>query len=92
MKEIVEECGLKITYAYDDLVFIEHNPFLIRFDDEKTNNLFLFFNRDCEPDAAQELERKLKEASGARQMTITCGGRYELTPKEENEEIEIRFL
>lgn len=92
VKEIVEESGLTITYAYDDLVFISNNPFLIKFDDEKENHLKLFFNKNCEADAAAELEQKLKKASIDRDMTITNCGRYALKQKEESEEIEISFF
>lgn len=92
VKEIVEESGLTVTYAYDDLVFVENNPFLIRFDDEKGNHLQLFFNKDCEANAATALEQKLEKASLARNMTITNCGRYELKQKEGSEEIEIAFF
>ena len=39
-KEIIEATGLNVTYTYDDLVFIEHNPIIIQFDDK---NKGLFF-------------------------------------------------
>lgn len=92
VKEIVEESGLTISYACDDLVFIDNNPFLIKFDDQKENHLQVFFNKNCEADAATELEQKLKKASIARDITIMNCGRYELKQKEGAEEIEIAFF
>ena len=48
-RTIIEEMDLEITHVHDDLVFIQHNAFLLRFDDECENNLFLHFNEDCDP-------------------------------------------
>ena len=31
VKTIVEAAGMGISYAYDDLVFLEHNSFLLQF-------------------------------------------------------------
>ncbi|BBO85724.1 hypothetical protein DSCO28_62900 [Desulfosarcina ovata subsp. sediminis] len=91
-KEIVNETGLDVTYAYDDLVFVEHSPFLIKFDDDKPNNLKLFFNVDCETDAAQKLEIQLRQAAEERKFTIEPCGRFELVPKPDTEELDIRFI
>ena len=90
--EIIQETGLNITYAYDDLVFIEHNPFMLQFDDENSKNLKLFFNVDCEDDGAGKLEAQLKNAASQREFTITTSGKFEMTQKENTEEIDIKFI
>lgn len=90
--EIVQETGLDVTYAYEDLIFIEHNPFMIQFDDENSKNLKLFFNVDCEHDVAGKLEEQLKNAASQRGFTITTSGKFEMTQKEETEELDIRFI
>ncbi len=90
--EIMEAVGLTVTYAYDDLVFVDNNPFLIRFDDDDETHIFVFFNKDCESGAAKELERQLKAAAAEQKMTLTNSGQYELKPKAESEEIEIIFI
>jgi DNA-binding IclR family transcriptional regulator len=33
VKELVESLGMEISYAYEDLVFLQHNGFLLQFDD-----------------------------------------------------------
>ncbi|WP_319576339.1 hypothetical protein [uncultured Desulfobacter sp.] len=91
-KEIIQETGLDITYNYDDLVFIEHNPFMIQFDDGNSKNLKLFFNVDCEPEAAEKLEAQLKNAALQREFTITTSGKFEMKQKEGTEEIDIKFI
>lgn len=90
--EIIQETGLSVTYTYDDLVFIEHNPFMIQFDDDAPKNLKLFFNVDCEHDTVEKLESQLKNAASQREFTITPSGKFEMTQKEGTEEIDIKFL
>ncbi|NDY70974.1 hypothetical protein DO021_05220 [Desulfobacter hydrogenophilus] len=90
--EIIQEIGLSITYNYDDLIFIEHNPFIIQFDDENLKNLNLFFNIDCEQETAGKLEAQLKNAASQRGFTITLSGKFEMKQKENTEEIDIKFI
>ncbi|MGD9823110.1 hypothetical protein [Desulfobacter sp.] len=90
--EIIQETGLNVTYTYDDLVFIEHNPFIIQFDDENAKNLKLFFNIDCEHEAAGKLASQLKNAASQREFTITASGKFEMKQKENTEEIDIKFI
>lgn len=91
-KEIIEETGLEVTYNYDDLVFVQHNPFMIQFDDENSKNLKLFFNVDCEEETAVKLEAQLKTFALQREFTITPSGKFEMTQKEDTEEINIKFI
>jgi hypothetical protein len=91
-KEIIEETGLEVTYNYDDLVFVQHNPFMIQFDDENSKNLKLFFNVDCEEETAEKLEAQLKSSALQREFTITPSGKFEMTQKEGTEEIDIQFI
>ena len=91
-KEIIQETGLDIIYNYDDLVFIEHNPFMIQFDDENSKNLKLFFNVDCEQEAAEKLEAQLKNAALQREFTVTTSGKFEMKQREDTEEIDIKFI
>ncbi|MCG8551883.1 MAG: hypothetical protein MI799_15890 [Desulfobacterales bacterium] len=91
-KEIIEETGLEVTYNYDDLVFVQHNPFMIQFDDDNSKSLKLFFNVDCEEDAAGKLEAQLKSAALQREFTITPSGKFEMTQKQGTEEIDIKFI
>ena len=91
-KEIINTTGLDVTYAYDDLVFVEHSPFLIQFDDDNPQNLKLYFNIDCEADAAEKLEAQLTAAAKAKDFTIQNIGKFMLEQKEGVEEIEVKFF
>lgn len=91
-KEILAGIGLEVTYVYDDLVFVEHTAFLLQFDDVNPENLKLYFNVDCEAEAAETLEAQLIHAAKAQNFTIQNNGKFELKQKEGVEEFEIRFL
>ncbi len=91
-EEIVQATALNITYTYDDLVFVEHNVFIIQFDDDNPKNLKLFFNVDCEAVTAQKLETQLSDSAKQRHFTITLSGKFEMTQKEGTEEIDIKFI
>lgn len=91
-KEIIESVGLNVTHMYEDLVFIEHNPFLIQFDDDNPSALKIFFNVECESGAAQKIEDALSNAATQNNCSIVNSGRFEMQQKEGTEEIEIKFL
>ena len=48
IKTIIEHSGLSISYLYDDLIFVKHNAYILRFDDEKPNHFFLHFNEESD--------------------------------------------
>lgn len=91
-KEIIQATGLDVTYTYDDLVFIEHSPFIIQFNDKNPKNLKLFFNRECEEDAARKIEEQLNNAAAEREFSITLSGEFEMKQKKGSDEIEIKFI
>ena len=91
-KEIIRATALQVTYTYDDLVFTEHNPVIIQFDDKDKKNLKVYFNVDCETAAAKKIEKQLGEAAEEREFTITRSGEFEMEQKKGKEEIEIRLL
>ena len=91
-REIIQSAGMQVTYTYDDLVFIEHSPIIIQFDDENKKNLKVYFNVDCETAAAEKIEKKLNDAATEREFTITITGEFEMAQKKGVEEIEIKLL
>ncbi len=91
VKMLLEELGTDVSFAYDDLVFIEHSAFLIQFDDVTPSNLKIFFNKDLAESDVLKIESKLIECGTKRKFTIINSGKFELTPKEDTEEIDIAF-
>lgn len=90
-RNIVEGIGLDITHVHDDLIFVEHNAFLLRFDDECEYNLFLHFNEECEPSEKDKIENNLSEKAKGDGFTITKDLSYRMRQKEETQELEIEF-
>lgn len=74
---ILADLGLEVTYAYDDLVFIQHSAFLLQFtDDPATLNLFI--NTECNPEEANHLASDIILAFDAQNFNLTPVGRYTL--------------
>ena len=92
VKMILEEAGTDITYAYDDLIFVDHTAFLLQFDDDKPSNLKIYFNIDIEKTEAEQTEIKLTPLLAKRKMKLVKAGQFQLKQKEESEEIDILFF
>ncbi len=91
--EILESVGLPVSYSYDDLVFVENNSLLVKFNDEDTKQLYLYFNKDLDPNVANQLEPVLMEAAYDKGYTFINSGTYSVKQKDEaKEELELVFL
>lgn len=90
-EQIVEATGLKVTYPFDDLVFVEHNPFLLRFDDENFNNIYVHFNVDCHDVDKKQLLDIIEKKARLLGMKAIATRSYTMKQKEGVEEIEIEF-
>lgn len=90
VKEALEQIGIEISYAYEDLVFIQHNHFLLQFG--KTGAiLFYYANEETAAAAAQHFYREVQGALGVKGMTLVDRGRYRLTAGA-GEELALAFL
>lgn len=87
--EVIEAMGLDVTYAYDDLVFIEHNAFLLRMG-EQGEQVYLFFNEDSDPDSRGEVKKQLTEQASSKGLQISSSGTYVMKPREDDR-IDIHF-
>lgn len=87
--EVIEAMGLDVTYAYDDLVFIEHNAFLLRMG-EQGEQVYLFFNEESAPDSRGEVKKQLAEHASPKGLQILSRGTYVMKPREDDQ-IDIHF-
>ena len=92
VKMMLEEAGTDVSYACDDLVFVEHTAFLLQFDDENSANLKIYFNTDIDDSQAAAEQKKLLPFVEKREMTLTPAGKFTLKQKEDSEEIDILFF
>jgi len=87
----LESLGFQITHSYDDLIFMEHNAFLLQMG-EKGEDVRIFFNVDCEDDKRQEIATELTERGKSYNLVISNVGRYQLTPNEKDDTLQLQFF
>ncbi len=86
---ILADLGLEVTYAYDDLVFVQHSAFLLQFTD-KPNTLKLFTNSECEPQEANAVASNIVLSFHEGGFVATPSGKYTLS-QTENETLQLEF-
>lgn len=90
VKEIVEATGMGISYAYEDLVFLDHNALLLQFTQD-SDQVLVHINREAEQEPVQATLAALQQAAQEREMTFLQGQAYTLT-QGEDEQISIKFI
>jgi predicted nucleotidyltransferase len=92
-RRIIEKAmHLEITWAYEDIVFVEHSAFLIRFDKENTTKLHCYFNTDCPKMESKFIYKCLVKAADEEAMSITNSGTFTLLEGKGKDEIQVKFL
>ena len=74
---VLADLGLEVTYAYDDLVFVQHSAFLLQFTEEQ-DTLKLFINKECDPAVANAVASNIVLEFDKAGYNITPTGRYTL--------------
>ncbi|HSH14339.1 MAG TPA: hypothetical protein VLA15_11330 [Desulfurivibrionaceae bacterium] len=90
VKQIVEAVGMDISYAHEDLVFLEHNAFLLQFTDH-ADEIRLHRNIEAEAGALADVLVLLRVAAAGVGLELTEGEPYRLTPVD-GENIQLEFL
>jgi hypothetical protein len=79
---LLADLGLEVTYAYDDLVFVQDSAFILQFTDQPAQ-LKLFINTECEPAEANSMAAKIAVEFEQAGFTVTPVGRFFLTPNQD---------
>lgn len=87
---MVEALGHEVTYAYEDLVFINHNDFLLQFDATEPNALDLFFNTECDTAEADAVAERIIPEGIQKGLVIRRKGTYTMT-EAEGDNLQITF-
>ena len=90
LKTLLEALGFEVTHCYEDLVFVEHNAFLLRME-AKGEEVSLLFNTESDVDKREEIEELLKSAGNAHKLVISCSGTYQMTAGEADGTINLEF-
>lgn len=86
---LLAELELEVTYAYDDLVFVQHSAFILQFTDDP-GQLKLFINTECEPLESNKVAADLVLVFDKVGFTVLPVGRFFLTPNDD-ETLNIEF-
>ncbi len=89
IKELLEAHGLNLTHVYEDLIFMEHNAFLLQMG-AKGEDVALVFNVDCDPDNKANITNTLIESGKNYGLKIFVKGTYTIT-QNEDETLDIAF-
>ncbi|WP_153306574.1 hypothetical protein [Desulfogranum japonicum] len=87
---MLESTGYQMTHCYDDLVFIEHNAFLLQMG-EQGEEVLVWFNTESEPDKRGAIFDTLHQQGKQFGLTLIRQGEYALVPNEEEETLQIKF-
>ena len=90
VKEILESAGMGLSYAHEDLVFLEHNGFLLQFGD-KEQEVLIHVNEEADEQELAPALALLQSKAKENHMVFTIGDHYRLSQADE-ENINIEFL
>lgn len=90
VKDMLASMGLEYTYAYEDLVFVSHNAFLLQFEDAG-EVVGVHVNVDCPEDEVDALVAKVVAAGSAVNLRVAMRGRYAMQPNEEEDSFSVHF-
>ena len=81
VKQFLEEIGIEVTYAFEDLIFIQHNPVLLQFG-KVGEMLFFYTNVETGESEAAQLFAAIQAKAAIQGITLVQRGRYRLSEAE----------
>jgi hypothetical protein len=90
VRDMLAGMGLGLTYAYEDLVFVEHNAFLLQFGDTD-ESVGLHVNADCPDGQLANLVANAVRAGAAVGLTVAMRGRYEIRVNDQDGTFSVNF-
>jgi hypothetical protein len=90
--ESLERMGFPVTHAYDDLIFIEHLPFILQFSEKDARRMSFFGHIDVDEAMHNELFAKISVVLGEHEFKIVDQGQFNVVPNDnDSESIDVRF-
>ena len=89
VKQIVEEAGMGISYVYEDLIFVEHNAYLLQFT-EKEQEVMIHKNNEADETMLSLDIGRLQEVALDKGMRFLRGQNYTMDQDEE-EQVRLEF-
>jgi hypothetical protein len=91
IKEMLDGIGLQITYAYDDLLFVEHNAFLLQMG-KLGEEVLLYFNTESAREKRDDITNLLKECGRQYRFQVNRKGTYSIVQNEQQNELQLQFF
>ena len=86
----LEASGFAVSYLYEDLVFVESNAFMVRFEQSDPQSILIYINSECESSKASALEQLLLKEAENHDLKPVRKGTFTLLQRNEAE-IDIKF-
>ena len=84
--EVLEGAGYPVTHAFDDLIFIEHNPFLLQFSEDDAKKIYFYGHVDWEQNKHEDLFEIISILLSEQEHSLVDKGRFDLAPNEDQKE------
>ena len=91
IKEMLDGIGFEITYAYDDLIFIEHNAFLLQMG-KSGEDVRLYFHTDSSMEKREDITNLLKECGRQYRFMVDRKGTYTVSQNKHKEDFQLDFF
>jgi|GEM_PF-125920 len=91
IKELLESVNLELTYMYEDLIFVEHNAFLLQMG-EKGEDLFIWFNSESTAEARPEILNRLERMATQLSLKLIARGIYTMHQNDVSESLQLEFI
>lgn len=89
VKGIIESAGMGVSYAYEDLIFVDHNAFLLQFTDS-AEEVLIHINAEADMSELQDDIAQLKQIALEHDLLFRDGATYRMT-QADDENIRIEF-
>jgi hypothetical protein len=89
--ELAAACGLEVTYAYDDLVFLAHSEVLIQFPKTANAPLMLHVHNQVRSKDADKIVSEFTHAASEMQLALAIGTTFSMREMAETQEMQVVF-
>ena len=91
VKNLMECLGFVISHSYEDLIFIEHNAFLLRME-EVGEKVSIIFNDDSDKDKRAGIAEAVRLEGIKHNLEVSEQGTYTMKANEAGDSFDIVFL
>lgn len=91
VEALLKEAGYEISYAYDDLVFINHSKILIQFSSRADHELILHIHKTCDQEEQDQIFSDLYGLAKKQGTELVAGELFDFHKADEPDNVTIQF-